>query len=185
MREGLDKLIAAPPDRHRIHFRDWLLSTVENKGAMIEGPLDHYLDIITGPIGQASLFQHQIAHYDPRHTDELTGRLHELGELSVRLIWGERDGWQRLEWTRRLHTAIPGSELCTVPDAGHFVMEDAPGTVGGTRDRVPGRTVVADNVSFHLSPFRSRRHMLGARSGATSPAARSFHGCRAFSGKLM
>jgi pimeloyl-ACP methyl ester carboxylesterase len=130
MREGLDKLIAAPPDRHRAHFRDWLLSTVENKGAMIEGPLDHYLDIITGPIGQASLFQHQIAHYDPRHTDELTDRLHELGELSVRLIWGERDGWQRLEWARRLHTAIPGSELCTVPDAGHFVMEDAPGTVG-------------------------------------------------------
>jgi pimeloyl-ACP methyl ester carboxylesterase len=101
----------------------------ESSGA-IEGPLDHYLDIITGPVGQASLFQHQIARYDPRHTDELTDRLHELRDLSVRLIWGERDGWQRLEWARRLHTAIPGSELCTVPDAGNFVMEDAPGTVG-------------------------------------------------------
>jgi hypothetical protein len=94
----------------------------ESSGA-IEGPLDHYLDIITGPVGQASLFQHQIARYDARHTDQLTDRLHELGDLSVRLIWGERDGSQRLEWARRLHTAIPGSE-------GNFVMKDAPGTVG-------------------------------------------------------
>ena len=130
MREGLDKLIAASPDRHRDHFRTWLLSTVEDKEAMTEGPLGHYLDMITGPVGQASFFQHQVAHYDPRHTDELTGRLHELGELPVRLIWGERDAWQRLEWAQRLHAAIPGSELCTIPDAGHFVMEDAPGTVG-------------------------------------------------------
>ena len=130
MREGLDRLVAALPDRHRAHFRDWLLSTVENKEAMIGASLDHYLDIITGPVGQASFFQHQVTHYDPRHTDELTGRLHELEELPVRLIWGECDAWQCLEWARKLHAAIPGSELRTIPGAGHFVMEDAPGTVG-------------------------------------------------------
>ncbi len=129
MREGLDHLIAAPPEQHRAHFRDWLLSTVENEQAMIEGPLEQYLDFITGPIGQASIFQHQVAHYDSRHTSELTDRLHELGELPVRLIWGERDGWQRLDWAHRLHHAIPGSELLTVPNAGHFVMEDDPGAV--------------------------------------------------------
>ncbi len=129
MRHGMDRLIAASPELHRDHFRTWLLSTVQDKKAMIADPLDHYLDIITGPVGQASFFQHQVAHYDPRHTDELTGRLHELSKLPVRLIWGERDAWQRLEWARRLHAAIPGSELRIVPDAGHFVMEDAPGIV--------------------------------------------------------
>lgn len=129
MRAGLDALIAAPPDAHRAHVREWLLSAVVNEAALIEGPLDHYVDIVSGPVGQASFYQHQVAHYDPRHTAELTDRLPELGRFPVQLIWGEHDGWQPVEWAHRLRDTIPGATLHVVPDTGHFVLEEAPDAV--------------------------------------------------------
>src|SRR5690606_9371222 len=97
---------------------------VENKEALAEGALESYLDIISGPIGQASFYQHQVAHYDSRHTEEVAGRLHELESLPVRLIWGKCDAWQPVKWARQLHASIPGSDLHIIPNAGHFVMED-------------------------------------------------------------
>lgn len=129
MRSGLEALIAAPSDDHRAHVREWLLSAVVDDAALVDGALNHYLDIVSGPVGQASFYQHQVAHYDPRHTAELTDRVPELGRLPVYLIWGERDSWQRIEWAYRLRDAIPGATLHVVPDAGHFVLEDAPDAV--------------------------------------------------------
>lgn len=129
MQAGLDALIAAPPDAHRAHVREWLPSTVVDDAVLIDGALDHYLDIISGPVGQASFYQHQVAHYDPRHTDELTNRICELGRVPVHLIWGEHDGWQRLSWAERLRDAIPGATLRVVANAGHFVLEEAPDAV--------------------------------------------------------
>ena len=41
--------------------------------------LEVFLELISGPVGQASLFQHQIAHYDARHTLEIGDRLAGLG----------------------------------------------------------------------------------------------------------
>ncbi len=90
--EGLDKLIEAPDATHRSHFRDWLATASAHPDAFEEsGALDAYLDYIAGPVGQASLFQHQIRHYDPRHTLEIADRLGELGALPVKLIWGAED----------------------------------------------------------------------------------------------
>lgn len=129
MRAGLEALIAAPPDDHRAHVREWLLSAVVDDAALVDGALNHYLDIVSGPVGQASFYQHQVAHYDPRHTAELTDRVPELGRLPVHLIWGERDSWQRIEWAHRLRDAIPGATLHVVADAGHFVLEEAPDAV--------------------------------------------------------
>lgn len=126
MQEGLEALIKAPDRDHRTHFRDWLLSTVENKDQLKKTSLDTYLEFISNPIGQASLFQHQVRHYEPHHTDELTPRLHELGELPVQIIWGADDAWQVSTWAEKLHKAIPGSELHILENCGHFAMEDQP-----------------------------------------------------------
>lgn len=126
MQAGLDKLIAAPDAEHGAHFRDWLLSAVANKERLSGAMLDTYLDFISGPVGQGSLFQHQIRHYDPRHTDELTPRLAELGRLPVQILWGREDGWQVVDWAHKLHAAIPGSALHVLEDCGHFAMEDRP-----------------------------------------------------------
>ena len=88
--------------------------------------LDTYLDFISNPVGQGSFFQHQVIHYDPRHTNDFASRYRELGELPVQLIWGADDAWQVVDWAHRLHHAIPGSELHIVEDCGHFAMEDQP-----------------------------------------------------------
>lgn len=126
MQAGLGALIKAPDADHRAHFRDWLLSTVQKKERLSKTSLETFLEFISNPIGQASLFQHQVRHYDPVHTDELTPRMSELGDIPVQLIWGADDGWQVLAWAERLHQTIPGSELHVLEDCGHFAMEDQP-----------------------------------------------------------
>lgn len=127
--QGLEKLICASDSEHRLHFRDWLKTAVVNKEMFEKGPLDTYLEYISGPVGQGSLFQHQIRHYDPRHTLEIANRLNELGEIPVKLIWGLKDAWQLPDWANKLSAAIPGSELVFLEEAGHFSPEDDPETI--------------------------------------------------------
>lgn len=127
MQSGLDALIAAPPAQHRAHFEEWLLSAVFNKeGLRQSGALDYYLSLICGTVGQASFFQHQVAHYDHKHTSEISDRLSRLAAVPVNIIWGENDAWQTVEWAHRLRAAIPGAALTLIPDCGHFAMEDQP-----------------------------------------------------------
>ncbi|MDZ7840932.1 MAG: alpha/beta hydrolase [Gammaproteobacteria bacterium] len=126
MKAGLDKLIRAPDAEHRAHFRDWIRTTVADPDGMAEEVLAAYIDMIAGPVGQSSFFQHQVAHYDPRYTQELTDRLAELGERPVQLIWGAEDRWQVVDWAYRLRACIPGSRLHVLERCGHFAMEDRP-----------------------------------------------------------
>lgn len=126
MQAGLDRLIEAPDAEHRAHFGAWLSSAVQDKGRLAETALDTYLDFISGPVGQGSLFQHQVRHYAPGHTSDVAARYHELGRRPVQLIWGADDAWQGVEWAERLRAAIPDSELHIVEDCGHFAMEDQP-----------------------------------------------------------
>jgi len=126
MQQGLDALAKAPDASHRSHFRDWLLSAVHNKETFADGPLETYLDYISGWIGQPSLFQHQVRHYDPVHTLDVADWLPELGKLPVQLIWGAEDGWQVIDWAHKLQDAIPGSRLTVLEECGHFSPEDQP-----------------------------------------------------------
>ena len=126
MQSGLDALIAAPDSEHRAHFREWMLSAAFDKHALVEGPLDEYIEMVAGPVGQASLFQHQIRHYDSHHTQCVVDRFDELGRLPVQLIWGGDDAWQVVDWAHRLHADIPGSRLHVLENCGHLVPEDQP-----------------------------------------------------------
>ena len=126
MKAGLEALIKRPDAEHRAHFREWLLSTVHDKGKFASEALETFVDLISGPIGQSSLFQHQVAHYDHKHTSEISDRLAELSGIPVQIIWGENDAWQVVDWAHRLHAAIPGSVLHVLPECGHFAMEDQP-----------------------------------------------------------
>lgn len=129
MKAGIEQLTQAAADVHRAHFRDWLLTTVHDPANLAEETLTAYLDMISGPVGQASLFQHQVAHYDCRYTSELTDRLAELGERPVQLIWGAEDRWQQLDWAHQLRDAVPGAELHVLEQCGHFAMEERPDSI--------------------------------------------------------
>ncbi|KAF7558356.1 hypothetical protein G7046_g5794 [Stylonectria norvegica] len=126
MENGLEALIKTDDADHRAHFKEWLFTAVSNPQRFSETSLDTYLGYISGPVGQASLFEHQVRHYDPKHTMEIAGRLHELETTPVKLIWGAEDAWQVLDWAHRLNKAIPGSDLSVVEKAGHFSLEDQP-----------------------------------------------------------
>ena len=127
MKNGLEALIKTGDDDHRENFREWLLSAVHDKEEFrTSGGLEAFLGYISGPVGQASLFQHQVRHYDPKHTMEIAPRLGELGKLPVQLIWGADDQWQVTDWAVKLHKAIPGSKLTILERAGHFSPEDQP-----------------------------------------------------------
>lgn len=130
MANGLESLIKSPDETHRQHFREWLLSAVQNKKALADSSLDTYVNYISGSVGQGSLFQHQVRHYDPKHTMEIADRLHELGDnMQVKLVWGADDAWQSTDWAEKLHKAIPGSDLEVLDDCGHFSLEDQPGRI--------------------------------------------------------
>ena len=126
MKHGFEQLTKARDEEHRAHFGEWLLSAVYDKEKLAGGRLDTYLDYISGPVGQPSLFQHQIRHYDSKHTMAVADRYHELGAMPVKLIWGANDTWQVPQWARKLHEAIPGSELSIIKECGHFSPEDQP-----------------------------------------------------------
>ncbi len=131
MAAGLENLIAASDTEHRRHFREWILSAAFDHDNLMSGPLETYLDMISGTVGQASLFQHQIKHYDPLHTSKLTERLHELGKMPVQIVWGANDQWQVIDWAHKLNASIPGSSLHILDKCGHLVPEDQPEALSG------------------------------------------------------
>ncbi|KAL6863490.1 hypothetical protein ACO1O0_003745 [Amphichorda felina] len=126
MDRGLESLIKSPTEDHEAHFREWLLSAVHNKDRFVSSSLDTFLGYISGTVGQGSLFQHQIRHYDPKHTMEIAEGLPNLAMLPVKLIWGAQDVWQVTDWAYKLHRTIPGSELEILQNCGHFSPEDQP-----------------------------------------------------------
>lgn len=126
MAQGLEKLAKRADGDHRTHFREWLLSAVVRKDKFAASSLDSFLDYISGPVGQPSLFEHQVRHYDPKHTMEVAPRLGELADMPVQLIWGADDAWQVLDWAHRLNEAIPNSKLEVLEECGHFSPEDQP-----------------------------------------------------------
>ena len=126
MAAGLENLIGVRDETHREHFSEWINSAAYDQDNLHSGPHTAYLEMISGPVGQASLFQHQIMHYDPEHTLKVVKRLHELGNLPVQFIWGANDQWQVVDWAHKLHAAVPGSSLHILEDCGHLVPEDQP-----------------------------------------------------------
>ena len=123
---GLESLMKTTDEAHLSHFKEWLLSAVLDKETFEKTSLDTFLYYISGPIGQGSLFQHQVQHYDPKHTMEISSRLSELGKLPVKLVWGAEDAWQIKDWGYKLHESIPGSQLEIIENCGHFSSEDQP-----------------------------------------------------------
>jgi pimeloyl-ACP methyl ester carboxylesterase len=94
-------------------------------GAMADDVLKAYLAPQQSALGRASFFEHRVRHYDSKYTEEVSGKLGTL-TMPVRILWGEADQWQPLGYAERLSSHIVDADLVVVPEAGHFVMEDAP-----------------------------------------------------------
>ena len=98
-------------------------------GTAVHRPMDEetfaaYFDRWRGEGGQAAYLQ-KVAQFDEGHTDEFEPLLGSM-RTPVRILWGERDAWLDPAFARRLQELLPDSGLALIPEAGHFVMEDAP-----------------------------------------------------------
>jgi pimeloyl-ACP methyl ester carboxylesterase len=65
---------------------------------------------------------------DSRYTLDLVPALRRSTTPKL-LIWGEDDGFQKVEYAERFASEIPHTTLVRIPDAGHIPMENAPGQV--------------------------------------------------------
>ena len=92
-----------------------------------DAALAPYVEPWLGARGQDAFYR-QIAQADQRFTDEVEPLYGEI-RAPVLILWGEEDRWIPVESAHRLHSRIPQSELQLVPEAGHFLQEDAPQAV--------------------------------------------------------
>ena len=94
---------------------------------MDEEAFEVYLSQWRGVAGQAAYLRKDEALLE-RDTAELEPRLGVIG-VPVQVVWGEEDRWLDPSQARLLAEKIPNVKMRLVPNAGHFVMEDAPGEV--------------------------------------------------------
>ena len=91
---------------------------------MDEATFDAVFGQWRGEDGQAR-YMRNLAQFDERYTAEFEPLLGSM-QTPVRIIWGEHDAWLDPAFARRLRELLPNSDLKVIPEAGHFVMEDAP-----------------------------------------------------------
>jgi pimeloyl-ACP methyl ester carboxylesterase len=65
---------------------------------------------------------------DNRYTRDLVPALPRSATPKL-LIWGEDDGFQKVEYAERFVSEIPHTTLVRIPDAGHIPMENTPDRV--------------------------------------------------------
>jgi pimeloyl-ACP methyl ester carboxylesterase/formiminotetrahydrofolate cyclodeaminase len=113
---------------------------------MDEATFDAVFGQWRGEEGQAR-YMRNLTQFDEGYTAEFEPLLGSM-QTPVRIIWGERDAWLAPAFASRLRELLPNSDLKLIPEAGHFVMEDAPEEVarelqnffaadGGTADDAP------------------------------------------------
>lgn len=93
-------------------------------GPMDDDTLEAYMAQWRGERGQAAYFN-KVAHFDEASTGDFEPLLTHLS-VPVLILWGREDAWLKVKFAERLYDLVPGAELAVIPNAGHFVMEDAP-----------------------------------------------------------
>ena len=106
---------------HAIHAAD-LRRYVPD--AFSEQELERYIGWMRTAEGRRFIV-HFYRYYEVEPRLHLDADLHRL-RMPVAVIWGARDRYCGPVIGRDLAIRIAGAELTLVPDAGHFVMEEAP-----------------------------------------------------------
>lgn len=89
--------------------------------------IDNYIAPWESEVGKEVLFQH-IRLLIPYYTNAVSTDLTVVGKPLL-IVWGEKDQQMPIKYAERLHREVAGSQLVTVPDAGHMILFDAPGAV--------------------------------------------------------
>ncbi|MEX2153164.1 MAG: alpha/beta hydrolase [Gemmatimonadaceae bacterium] len=108
----------------------WILSIV--RADLLRGYVDHerasrdvdlYLRPFVGADGRDALMAHLLG-LDSTETQALTPRLKDVVSPTM-ILWGARDPFLPPAIGERLRAAIPGSTFESIPDARHFLPDEA------------------------------------------------------------
>jgi pimeloyl-ACP methyl ester carboxylesterase len=114
----------------------WILSLV--RADLLRGYLDHdrgshdidlYLRPFADTVGREALMSHLRA-LDCAETQALAPRLKDIVSPSA-IVWGQDDPFLPVSLGERLSSAIPGSTFEVIPEARHFVPEEAAHQLAG------------------------------------------------------
>jgi pimeloyl-ACP methyl ester carboxylesterase len=86
--------------------------------------IDQYVLPFSSADGRDAFIEHLLA-LDSAETASLAPRLKDIVSPTA-IVWGAHDPFLPTDVARRLHERIPGSTLDILPDARHFLPEDAP-----------------------------------------------------------
>ncbi|WP_153639321.1 alpha/beta fold hydrolase [Prolixibacter sp. NT017] len=75
-----------------------------------------------GEKGKAAFYR-QIAQADSKYTDEIQNKYKNI-KIPTLILWGENDTWIPVEKGIELSRLIPNSQLKTIAESGHLVIEE-------------------------------------------------------------
>lgn len=81
------------------------------------------IDLFLRPFAEANGRNTLVRHLDALRCDETAALAARFGSITAptAIVWGERDPFLPVTIAHRLHAAIPGSTVDTIPEARHFV----------------------------------------------------------------
>ena len=92
--------------------------------AVTQEAVERYAAVLNEPRARKALVQ-TARQIIPSDLDVLTARYSEIRHPTL-LLWGEEDAIVPLDIGRRLHDAIPNSQLVILSDTGHVPQEERP-----------------------------------------------------------
>lgn len=121
-----------PEAPHHAKLEDMLndLRTTLPSGAVSKLASDRvaaYVDEWNSNLGKHMLYQH-VRLMIPSYVNSVSTDNARL-TIPVLLLWGEQDKVTPPTLGERLRDEIPGAQFVTIPNAGHMLLEDAPGEV--------------------------------------------------------
>lgn len=96
-------------------------------GAATEQLITEYLDPWTDERVRRS-WMAMVGAADNRYTRDAVPALRQNVTPKL-LVWGEDDGFQKVEYAERFASEIPHTTLVRIPDAGHIPTENAPDSI--------------------------------------------------------
>lgn len=116
-----------PPMIHEAICRRYIQSAAHRP--MADAVLDATVRPWCDGVGQAAFYR-QMAQADAAYTEFVQPHYGSIDEPSL-VLWGEADTWIPIEQGRRLAAALGNSRFAAIPNAGHLVIEEAPGALLG------------------------------------------------------
>ena len=107
-------------------LRNTLPQAVVNTSSF-DNALNSYVQPWDSELGKEVLYQH-IRGLLPNYTNSVSSDLRRMDQPLL-ILWGEQDQQVPVLYAQRLHHDVPHSQLVLLPNAGHFVLFDAPNDV--------------------------------------------------------